>query len=119
MGHHEKASRISTDILSSVSSFKTIENWVLYHHERIDGRGYYGIPGETIPFAAKMIAVADTYSAITMRRSYKDSKSHEQAVAVLQEVKGKQLDSELVDIFCTIDPEKLSACAPANLGALQ
>lgn len=115
----KKHPRISTDILSSVSSFKNIENWVLYHHERIDGRGYYGIPGETIPFAAKMIAVADTYSAITMRRSYKDSKSHEQAVAVLQEVKGKQLDSELVDIFCTIDPEKLSACAPANLGALQ
>ncbi|MBO4334653.1 MAG: transporter substrate-binding domain-containing protein [Desulfovibrio sp.] len=114
----KKHPRISTEILSTVSSFKSIEKWVLYHHERIDGHGYFSVPGETIPFAAKMIAVADTYSAITMRRSYKDPKSHEQAVAVLQEIKGKQLDSELVDIFCSIDLSELLACAPANLEIL-
>ena len=106
---------ISTTILSSVSSFKTIEKWVLYHHERIDGNGYYKKKLKDIPFESKMIAVADTYSAITMRRSYKDPKTHVQAIEILQDVKGKQLDSELVDIFSKIPLEELHACIPENL----
>ncbi|MCR4948597.1 MAG: HD domain-containing protein, partial [Treponema sp.] len=77
---------ISVQILRPLKSFDLIKEWILYHHERIDGSGYFGIPGDKIPFAARIISVADTYSAITMARSYKPGKSHEEAIEILQRV---------------------------------
>ena len=87
----------------------------MYHHERIDGKGYYSIPGNEIPLPAKIIAIADAYSAITMRRVYKAPKTHEAAIQLLDEVSGSQVDSELFEIFKTIPKEKLAACVPPNI----
>ena len=101
---------ISVQILRPLKSFDLIKEWILYHHERIDGSGYFGIPGDKIPFAARIISVADTYSAITMARSYKPGKSHEEAIEILQRVEGKQLDTYLVSLFCTIPKEDVLAC---------
>ena len=86
-----------------------------YHHERIDGKGYYGLSADEIPYAAKIIAVADTYCAITMRRSYKPPRSYEEAVEVMKEVAGTQLDPEIVEVFCTIPKETLLACVPEGV----
>ena len=108
--------KIGVEILSPLRSFAKIMPWVEYHHERIDGRGYYGIPGDDIPLAARIIAVADTYSAITMRRSYKDPRTHEEAIRIIKEVAGTQLDAQLVKIFCEIPKEELAACAPPLIG---
>ena len=104
--------RIAVKILEPLSSFNYIRNWILYHHERIDGKGYYSIPKEEIPLAAKIISVADTYSAITMARSYKSGKSYEEGIAIIKEVAGTQLDKEIVDIFCGIPKEEVEKCKP-------
>ena len=107
--------KIGVEILQPLRSFKEIMPWIEYHHERIDGKGYYGIPGDKIPLAARIIAVADTYSAITMRRSYTDPKTHDEAVAIIRDIAGTQLDAELVDIFIKIPKEELVACAPPKI----
>ena len=107
--------KIGVEILEPLRSFKEIMPWIMYHHERIDGKGYYGIPGSEIPLAARVIAVADTYSAITMRRSYKSPRTHEDAIAIIKEAAGTQLDPQLAEIFCSIPKEELAACAPPKI----
>lgn len=102
-------------ILMKLKSFAHVLPWIEYHHERMDGKGYYGIPGGQIPFASRVIAVADTYAAITMVRSYKPARSHEDAIRIMQDVAGTQLDKDLVDIFCRIPKEELQGCVPENV----
>ena len=104
--------KIAMDLLRTLPSFDEIKDWILYHHERIDGNGYYGIPGDEIPIAARIIAVCDTYSAITMRRSYKDKKTHEEAMEIISDVAGTQLDPDIARIFMTIPKDELKACTP-------
>ena len=67
---------------------------------------------EDIPIPARIIAIADTYSAITMRRSYKQPRTHEDAVKIISEVAGTQLDEDLVTIFLTIPREALENVFP-------
>ena len=62
--------------------------------------------------AARIIAVCDTYSAITMRRSYKDKKTHEEAMEIISDVAGTQLDPDIARIFMTIPKDELKACTP-------
>lgn len=108
---------IGAKILKKLHFFNKITPWIEYHHERLDGKGYYGLAEDEIPYSAKIIAVADTYSAITMRRSYKEPKSYEEAIKILNEVKGTQLDTELVDLFCKIPKKDIIACIPDNVEA--
>lgn len=105
--------KIAMDLLRSLPSFDEIKDWILYHHERMDGKGYYGMPGDDMPMAARIIAVCDTYSAITMRRSYKDKRTHEEAMEIIKEVAGSQLDPDIATVFMTIPKEELQACSPA------
>ncbi|MBR1569052.1 MAG: HD domain-containing protein [Lachnospiraceae bacterium] len=107
--------RVGVQILKPLHTFENISDWILYHHERIDGKGYYQIPGDQIPMAARIIAIADTYSAITMRRSYKEPRTHEDAVRILKEVAGTQLDADLVEYFLKIPKEELEICIPEQV----
>ncbi len=107
--------RLSRKILEPLKSLREILPWVEDHHERIDGQGYYKVQGKDIPLAAKIIAVADTYAAITMRRSYKPPRTYEKAVEIMKEVAGTQLDKDLVDIFLKIPKDKLLACVPDDV----
>ena len=69
------------------------------HHERWDGSGYPdGLAGEAIPFAARILCVADVYDALTTGRSYRDSMSHVRAVEVMRGSKG-QFDPVLLEAF--------------------
>ncbi len=111
--------RLGVEILNPLTSFREIFPWIEYHHERIDGKGYYKMPGSDIPYASRILTIADTYSAITMKRSYKPPKSHDEAIRIMKEVAGIQLDSELVEIFCSIPKEKLMSCAPRNIETLR
>ena len=111
----KKHPSIGVQILEPLSSFKHIMPWIMYHHERIDGKGYYGLKGDEIPLASRIIAVADTYSAITMRRSYKAPNTHEEAIKMMKEAAGTQLDEELVEIFSQIPKEKVMKCTAKML----
>jgi len=88
------------------TSYQFIGEIVLCHHERIDGKGYFKIPPDKIPLESRIIAVADTFSALCTDRIYRPRKSYEEAVQIIQEVAGTQLDPEIVKIFCTIPKEE-------------
>ena len=106
----QKHPEICVALFEQFPSFKKVTHWIKYHHERVDGSGYYHLKGEEIPFVSRLLAVADTYSAITMDRSYKASLPYENAISELRLVAGSQLDSELVEIFCSIPKQKIAAC---------
>ena len=73
---------------------------VRHHHERIDGGGYPdGLVRGQIPVGARIIAVADTFDALTSARAYRSPRSHEEALAVLREEAGSQLDPRAVRAF--------------------
>lgn len=90
-------------LLSSMSSLEGILNIIESHHERIDGTGYpYGLKGDEIPEEAKIISVADTFDAMTSKRTYRDSMSLEEAVAELKRCSGKQFEAEIVSVFLDV-----------------
>ena len=73
---------------------------ILHHHERYDGTGYpKGLKGEEIPLQARIIAVADTFDAMTSERAYRPAKSPEEAMAIIENVAGAQLDPYLVSVL--------------------
>jgi putative two-component system response regulator len=77
-----------------------------YHHERWDGSGYpKGLKGDQIPLAARIVAVADVYDALTSKRRYKVAYSHEQARETIREARGTHFDPEVVDAFLEIEAE--------------
>ena len=78
----------------------------LYHHERWDGTGYpEGLSGEDIPLEARMAAIADVFDALTSERPYKRAWTVDEAVALLQQERGKHFDPKLVDSFMNILPQ--------------
>ncbi len=88
-------------IIKSIKFLFDIGQVVRHHHERFDGNGYPdGIKGVDIPIESRIIAVADTYDAITSDRSYRKGSTHDEALAELKRVAGSQLDPEIVKIFC-------------------
>jgi putative nucleotidyltransferase with HDIG domain len=73
---------------------------VRHHHERMDGTGYPdGVASDDIPVGARIIAVADTFDAITSTRPYRKPRTHRQAIAALQREAGTQLDPVAVTAF--------------------
>ena len=70
------------------------------HHERWDGTGYpRGISGEEIPLAARIVAIADVYDALTTKRVYKEAYSHEHARKIIVESSSSHFDPEIVEAF--------------------
>ncbi len=77
----------------------------LRHHERWDGTGYpYGLGGTDIPLSARIVAIADVYDALRMRRTYKEPYPHDRAVATIAGERGRHFDPLLVDRFLEIAP---------------
>ena len=92
----------SVEVLKN-TCFAEFSHWILYHHERMDGRGYYGLQGEDIPLESRIIAVADTFSALRTYRIYRPALSISETVKILREARGTQLDGEIVDCFLSLD----------------
>ncbi len=91
-------------MLAGLSSFGNIQQIAAHHHEFVDGSGYPdGLSGGEIPLGAKIIAVADTYDAITSTRPYRQARPHAFALEEIQRVAGSQLDQAVVDAFCRMD----------------
>jgi len=87
-------------ILSTVNDMADMAKYVLYHHERWDGKGYpKGLKGEEIPFVSRIITIADAYDAMTSERSYRGALPDELVIAELQRNAGIQFDPELTIVF--------------------
>jgi len=86
------------------ASFLHIAREIAYtHHERWDGSGYpEGLKGEQIPVPGRLMALADSYDALTSRRVYKPQIPHEKAVEIIIEEKGSHFDPEVVDAFLEV-----------------
>lgn len=105
----KKHSLNSYGILERFPSFEHIRDIALHHHERIDGNGYPdGLMGDDIPLGARIVAVADSYDAITTARSYKKAMSHSYALEELKRSAGTQLDKPLVEAFIHIDFDNMT-----------
>lgn len=95
-----KHPEIGFRILSASNEFIIHAEDVLEHHERIDGKGFpKGIKGDEISIVAKIIAIADTFDAITSDRPYRKALSEEKAILEIQRCSGSQFDSEIVKVF--------------------
>lgn len=78
----------------------------LSHHERWDGSGYpYGLVGENIPLAGRIVAITDSFDAMTSLRKYKDASQVEPAIAQLEQLAGTHYDPQLVALFVQLLPE--------------
>jgi HD-GYP domain-containing protein (c-di-GMP phosphodiesterase class II) len=81
------------NILRPVTQLAEMLPGIELHHEALDGRGYpYGLQGEQIPLLARVIAVADTFDALTTNRPYQQAHTPDQALQIIQNLAGKRLD---------------------------
>lgn len=96
-----------TELMNTGRTFLTIGKLVAYHHhEKWDGSGYpYGLNGEAIPLSARIVAIADVYDALRSERPYKKAFTHEQAIDIIVDGRGKHFDPELVDILLSIESD--------------
>jgi adenylate cyclase len=86
--------------LGNVSFLRFARDIAYTHHERWDGYGYpEGLRGDQIPIPGRLMALADTYDALTSKRVYKSQLPHDKAVQIITEEKGSQFDPEVVDAF--------------------
>ena len=94
---------IGAHILSTATIFKDIIPIVKHHHERYDGKGYPSqLKGEEIPYLARIAAIADSFDAMTSKRTYRDSLPIETVISEFKRCKGTQFDPELTDVFLDI-----------------
>ena len=94
---------IGAHILGGVPMFKDILPIVLHHHERFDGRGYPSqLAGEDIPLVARIAAVADTFDAMTSKRSYRNELPLDVVIAEIEKCSGTQFDPKVAEAFLDI-----------------
>ena len=94
---------IGAHILSTATIFKEIIPIVKHHHERYDGHGYPAqLQGEDIPYLARITAIADSFDAMTSKRTYRGSLPIETVISEFKRCKGTQFDPEITDIFLDI-----------------
>ncbi len=101
--HIKQHPHIAFQILEHVPTLKEIADIILYHHEKYDGTGYLmGLQGEDIPLEARILAVVDTFDAMTSSRPYREAASLETARTELLKNAGTQFDPRIVEIFVGI-----------------
>jgi HD-GYP domain-containing protein (c-di-GMP phosphodiesterase class II) len=95
--HPERGAEVLTPLRSF---YPDLPEGVLSHHERWDGTGYpRGLKREDIPYAARIVAIADTFDAVAHSRPYRSGRGREAGADVIQQGRGTQFDPELVDLF--------------------
>ncbi|GIO07756.1 hypothetical protein J31TS6_37840 [Brevibacillus reuszeri] len=93
---------IGYEMVKHITFFKKngVLDAILYHHERFDGKGYpHGLRGKEIPLIARILAIADSFDAMTSNRVYRDKSNLTYAINQIRSNKGTQYDPEIVDIF--------------------
>ena len=106
--HPEFGARLLSD-----RAFDDIRPWVLFHHERPDGRGYpFGIGGGDLPLEAAIIAVCDAWSAMTSDRPYRRALRAHKAAAELRDGAGRQWDARCVQALLSVHERALGVLRP-------
>lgn len=90
-------------ILENISFLSPATPFVLYHHERFDGKGYpYGLSRDQIPLQGRLMAVVDTFDAMTSDRPYRKAKSFKMALQEIKDCAGTQFDPQIAQLFLRV-----------------
>jgi HD-GYP domain-containing protein (c-di-GMP phosphodiesterase class II) len=94
---------IGARIVESLPQLRDLLPGILHHHESVDGAGYpHGLKGSEIPLQARIMAVADTYDAMTSHRPYRPGMPHDKAIEIISARAGIQWDTDAVKAFLSI-----------------
>jgi putative nucleotidyltransferase with HDIG domain len=94
---------VGARMLTGVAALRPMLSYVLYHQERYDGKGYpFGLAGKEIPMEGRLLAVADTFDAMTSNRPYRAGLSEDEAIAEIVRHRGTQFDPEVVDALLAV-----------------
>ena len=108
--HIRRHPETGAEVLSNLATYRNVADIVRYHHERLDGSGYpEGLRGEGIPEASKILAVADSYHAMTSDRPYRPARSSFEALKELRSVAGVSLDQRYVEALAQVLRDKTLA----------
>jgi HD-GYP domain-containing protein (c-di-GMP phosphodiesterase class II) len=114
----KKHPRIGYNILKGIPKMADVLDGVLYHHERWDGRGYpTRLAGEAIPLYGRILAVADTFDAMSSTRSYRRAMPREKVLAEIVNCSGTQFDPSLTAPFVALDFAEYDALVERHQGA--
>jgi HD-GYP domain-containing protein (c-di-GMP phosphodiesterase class II) len=100
------------EIAQQVKALHELSNVIRGHHERFDGAGYPdGLAGDAIPLFSRIIAVVDSYDAMTSKRPYRNGRAHAEAIAEIKTKSGQQFDPRCVEAFLAVfeDPSSRKA----------
>ncbi len=94
---------IGGNIVSSIDTYPDLAPTISSHQEKYDGTGYpRGLSGKNIPLGARILGIADAYQAMIEERYYRQARTHDEAVAELEKVRGTQFDPEVLDVFLNV-----------------
>lgn len=96
---------VGARILEHIPKFKEISRWIRHHHEKYDGSGYPdGLKGDMIPLPSRILAIPDYYDALTTDRPYRRGIGRDEALSVMKETVGAQIDAALFECFQKVLP---------------
>ena len=110
----KKHPEIGYRIASNIPELSNVAKYILYHHERWDGKGYpRGLKGKKIPLLCRILALADAFDAMISTRPYRKTMNRKQALAEIKRNSGSQFDPELAKLFIEL---VTTDAAPAGNG---
>ncbi len=116
--HIKRHPEIGHHILKDIRPLADVLPGVLYHHEKYDGRGYPArLSGEGIPLLARIIALADTFDAMSSTRSYRPAMPREKVLDEIRRCAGTQFDPALAERFVTLDFSEFDAMVERSRAA--
>ncbi len=90
------------DIVSNLAHFRNVSAIIHFHHERMDGSGYpLGLEGDSIPEPARLVAICDSFDAMTHSRPWRPAKPPSQAIDEISDLAGRSYDPEIAEAFAT------------------
>ena len=99
---------MGASILKDLTFLERADEGALYHHERMDGKGYpYGLKGDNIPLMARLICVADSFDAMNTNRAYRKRCEPSYILDELRKGRGTQFDPDIVDALLRCIEKKL------------
>jgi putative nucleotidyltransferase with HDIG domain len=106
---------VGANIVNSLRSIAYAAPIIFAHQEKIDGSGYpSGLQGDEIPLAARILAVADAYEAMTSDRVYRQGRNHKEAARELRRASGTHFDARVVEAFLEVIDTETSPNFPAD-----